>query len=83
VIVSDLGLPGISGYELIETIAERCRARGQEPPPACAVSAHARDVDRERAFAAGFDVYLAKPVMPERLVEAVEELRDMAEYEGA
>lgn len=82
VIVSDLGLPGISGYELIECIAERCRARGHRPPPACAVSAHARDVDRERAFAAGFDVYLAKPVMPERLIGAVEELRALADYEG-
>lgn len=82
IIVSDLGLPGISGYELIERIAQRCRARGQKPPLACAVSAHARDIDRERAFKAGFDVYLAKPVMPERLVGAVEELRAMAEFEG-
>jgi CheY-like chemotaxis protein len=45
--------------------------------PSCAVSAHARDIDREEAIAAGFDMYLSKPLTPERLVEAVTELREM------
>jgi CheY-like chemotaxis protein len=82
VIVSDLGLPDHTGYELIERIVARERTRGRRAPPACAVSAHARDVDRQRAMAAGFDLYLAKPVRPERLVEAVEDLRDIARREA-
>ena len=49
VVVSDLGLPGMSGYELIERIVERCRGRGQKPFPACAVSAHARRGPAARA----------------------------------
>ncbi|MFZ5892550.1 MAG: GAF domain-containing protein [Myxococcota bacterium] len=75
VIVSDLGLPGTSGYELIELVAAECERRGRPVPPACAVSAHARDADRRRALAAGFDVYLTKPVSAEHLVEAVAHLR--------
>ncbi len=78
VIVSDLGLPGMSGYELIQRIAQRRRQRAQPPIPACAVSAHARDVDRLRAIKAGFDMYLVKPVMPEKLIAAVEDLKDLA-----
>lgn len=78
VIVSDLGLPGMSGYELIQRIVERRRQRGQPPIPACAVSAHAREVDRMRAIKAGFDMYLVKPVLPEKLIEAVEDLKNLA-----
>lgn len=77
VIVSDLGLPGMSGFELMERIVDQNRQRGRRPPPSCAVSAHVRDVDRRRAIEAGFDMYLTKPVTPERLVEAVTDLRDI------
>jgi PAS domain S-box-containing protein len=78
VIVSDIGLTGMTGYELIERVVEDSHRRGRPPPPACAVSAHARDVDRQRAIAAGFDLYLPKPLTPERLVSAVVDLRDIA-----
>jgi PAS domain S-box-containing protein len=77
VIVSDLGLPGMSGYELIERVAAECKKLGRKPPPSCAVSAHAREIDRQRAIEAGFDVYVAKPVTAEELVEAVTDLRDI------
>jgi PAS domain S-box-containing protein len=78
VIVSDLGLPEMSGYELIERAVQVRRSRGEAPLPACAVSAHVREADRKRAIDAGFDLYLAKPVTPEQLIEAVEDLRDVA-----
>jgi CheY-like chemotaxis protein len=77
VIVSDLGLPGMSGYELIERVVKDHERRMRPPPPSCAVSAHAREVDRQRAIEAGFDMYLAKPVTAERLIEAVADLRDV------
>lgn len=79
VLVADIGLPGASGYELVELLIARARARGISPMPACAVSAHARDVDRRRAIDAGFDFHVAKPVTPERLVAAVQDLREIAE----
>jgi CheY-like chemotaxis protein len=78
VIVSDLGLPGMSGYELIQRIAQRRKRRGQLPITACAVSAHAKSADRRRAINAGFDLYLVKPVTPEKLIEAVEDLKVLA-----
>ena len=42
--------------------------------PALALSAYARNEDRDRALAAGFDHYLAKPVEPTELVRAVARL---------
>jgi CheY-like chemotaxis protein len=72
-LVCDVGLPGLSGPELLAQVAERLRARGGVPP-ACAVSAHARAEDRARAIEAGFELYLEKPVAPALLLEAVAEL---------
>jgi CheY-like chemotaxis protein len=77
-VVSDLGLPGMSGYELITRIAGLCRARGRRVPPACAVSAHAREVDRQRAIESGFDLHMVKPITPETLIEVVLDLADIA-----
>jgi signal transduction histidine kinase/CheY-like chemotaxis protein len=78
VVLCDIGLEGMSGYEVVEQIAVRCEARGVPLPPVCAVSAHARDVDRRKAIDAGFDFHLAKPVTGEALVAAVEDLRSIA-----
>ncbi len=77
VIVSDLALPGASGFELVERIVHDCGRNGLHPPPSLAVSALARDVDRKLAIEAGFDMYLAKPIAPERLVQAVSDLREL------
>ena len=79
VIVADLALPELTGYELMERIVERARARGEAPPPACAVSAHVREDDRMRAIESGFDFYLAKPIAADELVAAVQDLREIAE----
>jgi signal transduction histidine kinase/ActR/RegA family two-component response regulator len=78
VMVCDLGLPGMSGFDLIERIAAHLRARGARAIPACAISAFARDEDRARAIDAGFDSYLAKPMTAQRLIAAVEELAAVA-----
>jgi CheY-like chemotaxis protein len=77
ILVSDLGLPDVSGFELIALINDAFLKRGQRAPPACAVSAHARDVDRIRAIDAGFDMFLTKPITGKRLIEAVTDLRDV------
>jgi len=78
VMICDLGLPGMSGYDLMERLGADRRARGARAIPACAVSAFARDEDRRRAIDAGFDSYIAKPMTAQRLIEAVEELAAVA-----
>jgi signal transduction histidine kinase len=67
VVVSDLGMPGLDGYELLD----RIRATVESPPPALALSAYAGVEDVKRAHLAGFQRHMAKPVTPEHLVEAV------------
>ncbi|HYP02110.1 MAG TPA: ATP-binding protein [Pyrinomonadaceae bacterium] len=66
VILSDIAMPGEDGYTLIEKIREHDTAT-----PAIAFTAHARQEDKERALAAGFQLHLAKPIAPKELAEAV------------
>ncbi len=73
VLLSDLAMPGKDGYELIKEI------RTQSPAsfaniPAAAVTASARDDERQRALAAGFQIHLAKPVRPLALAQTVAQL---------
>ncbi|MEO7109018.1 MAG: ATP-binding protein [Polyangiaceae bacterium] len=72
ILVSDIGMPTADGYSLIQ----RMRALRLETAgiPAIALTAYAREEDRRRAIAAGFQAYLAKPVEPEALVRAVSDL---------
>ena len=64
-IVTDLGLPGMDGYELLAAIRTK---RPASACPAVAVSAYARLDDRSRALAAGFQAHVAKPIEPPALV---------------
>ena len=68
-IVCDVQLPGMDGYEVLK----RLRA---EPELACipvvAVTSFAMVGDRNRALAAGFDGYVAKPIDPETFVSELE-----------
>ncbi|MET0151721.1 MAG: ATP-binding protein [Candidatus Binatia bacterium] len=65
-IVADLGLPGEDGYALLDRLRRMYRN-----VPAIAVTAYARTYDRDRAFAAGFQEYVVKPINPHRLVRIV------------
>jgi PAS domain S-box-containing protein len=78
VLVSDLGLAQMSGYELVQRVGVLRQADGRPPIAACAVSAHASETDRHRAVEAGFDIYVTKPITPEQLVEAVSDLLQIA-----
>jgi len=65
-LIADIAMPDIDGYELIR------RVRISHPAlPAIAVSAYARPQDRRRALTAGFDGYCAKPVEAPQLLRAV------------
>ena len=71
-LVSDIGLPGRDGYQLIEAVREREQQRAAGTRlKAIALSAFARDQDRTRALAAGFDVHLSKPLQPHLLVRTL------------
>ena len=60
VLISDIGLPDDDGYALIDRVRRR-EGRSLQHLPALAISGYGGDVD-ERARAAGFDAFLAKPV---------------------
>lgn len=66
VLVSDIGMPDVDGYELLR----RVRAEGNKIP-AIALTAFARSEDRTKALLAGFAIHVAKPVEPEELLATV------------
>jgi signal transduction histidine kinase len=72
VIISDVGMPGIDGFEFI------ARVRQLSGParnlPVAALTAYARSEDRVRALECGFQMHLAKPINPSELVAAVKVL---------
>jgi signal transduction histidine kinase/ActR/RegA family two-component response regulator len=70
ILICDISMPGDDGYELLRTIRSRPRNAGGNLP-AIALTASARQEDRERALQAGFDAYLAKPVEPGELIHVV------------
>ncbi len=84
VLVSDIAMPGVDGYELIRQVRARGPGQGAEIP-AAAVTAYARSDDRAQALAAGFHAHLAKPLDPFELVQTVAELagREAAAAAGA
>jgi PAS domain S-box-containing protein len=69
IIVSDIGLPGRDGYELMRRV-RRLHGRAAEVP-AAAVTALSRSDDRRRALTAGYQTHLAKPVDRNELVAVV------------
>lgn len=72
VLVSDVGMPGRDGYELIRRVRSLAGAPGRIP--AIAVTAYADPEDRIHALAAGFQMHLSKPVEPSRVAESVRTL---------
>lgn len=70
VLVADLGMPDMDGYELIK----RIRRLGDERLrgiPAAALTAYARSGDRARSLRSGFEMHLAKPIDPAELIATV------------
>lgn len=69
VVISDISMPGMDGYELLRSL----RARG-DATPAVALTGHGRSADMQRALDAGFGAHLAKPVTLDRLVATLVEV---------
>ncbi|MFL5347450.1 MAG: PAS domain-containing protein [Hyalangium sp.] len=73
VLISDIGLPGEDGHALLKRIREWAEARDQWIP-AIALTAYAGAEDARRAYRAGFQVHMAKPLEADALVESVARL---------
>jgi CheY-like chemotaxis protein len=76
VLITDIGMPDEDGYDLLRKF-RALEAKDGKTTPAMALTAFARDEDRLRALAEGFQFHLPKPVEPETLVEAVAHLAKM------
>jgi PAS domain S-box-containing protein len=70
VIISDIGMAGQSGYDLIRRIRSLDPEEGGHIP-AIALTAYAGAADRRRALLAGFQAHLSKPVEPDELVTVI------------
>jgi CheY-like chemotaxis protein len=71
ILLIDLSMPRMDGYELLATIRIDRRLRHI---PAIAVTAHAFDIDRERCLEAGFAEHVTKPVDVTELLALIETL---------
>jgi signal transduction histidine kinase len=79
VIVSDIGMPGMDGYEFIRALRTRTPDRSGHVA-ALALTAFARLEDVALARASGYDGHLSKPVNPRELAGAIIELRRRRGY---
>ncbi len=70
VLVSDIAMPEQDGYELIKKVRALDLSAANQIP-AVAITAYAKEEDRTRAFASGFQCFLAKPIEPAELIHAV------------
>ena len=73
VLISDLGMPGEDGYELIRRV-RLLPAEAGGRSPSLAVSAYATDEHRKKVLLTGFQKHLEKPVAPAELVTEVARL---------
>lgn len=73
VLVSDISMPDMNGYDLITEVRNRMGLSAQQLP-AVAISAFARPQDQQRALSAGYQAYLVKPIRPHLLTRTVASL---------
>ncbi|MBX9257939.1 response regulator [Desmonostoc muscorum CCALA 125] len=74
ILLSDIGMPEMNGYMLIEQIRAFEAQAGREKIPAIALTAYAGEIDQQQAFKAGFQQHIVKPVAPEELLIAISSL---------
>ena len=77
VLVSDIGLPGEDGFDLIAKIRTLSSEQGGNIP-AVALTAYVRNEDRQLALASGYQTHIPKPVDPATLAAAVADLAGRA-----
>ena len=70
-ILLDISLPGISGFDVLEQLRAQAAT---ERLPIIMLTAHGREVEREKGMAMGADDYITKPFSTQALVEKVRQL---------
>jgi PAS domain S-box-containing protein len=80
-LVADIAMPDLDGYDLIERVRRVPGPRGRVP--AIAVTAYARGEDRERALAAGYNGYCPKPLDTAEFARVIAELFATGAQAGA
>lgn len=78
VLLSDIGMPNIDGFELIRRVRNLDRYR-LGPLPAIAITAYARAEDRQRSLLAGFHLHLSKPIEARELIASISGLIRLAQ----
>ncbi len=73
ILVSDIGMPDLDGYELMRRARQLDSGRPW-PIPAIAVTAYARAEDRQRSLLAGYQMHLSKPIEARELVAGIASL---------
>jgi CheY-like chemotaxis protein len=71
VIISDIGMPEMNGYELAKTLRS---LPGYETVPMVAVTGYSMFDDRSRSLTAGFNEHVTKPIDPRAFLELIEQL---------
>jgi CheY-like chemotaxis protein len=77
-VLSDIGLPGMDGYELAPALR---RAAGARPMVLAAVTGYGQASDRARAITAGFDHHLIKPLGADALLRFIDEQVDQPQLD--
>ncbi|MCA1992786.1 MAG: PAS domain S-box protein [Coleofasciculus sp. S288] len=70
ILLSDIGMPEIDGYMLMRQV-RALESEQENKIPAIALTAYAGEVNQQQALAAGFQRHIAKPVVPETLIQAI------------
>jgi PAS domain S-box-containing protein len=69
-LLSDIGMPDMDGFELIRRVRTLDKSRAG-PIPAIAITAYARAEDRQRSLLAGFSMHLSKPIEARELIASI------------
>lgn len=75
-LLSDLGMPGMDGYQLLRAVRDRGHLAGIH---AVAMSGFGRQEDIDAALRAGFDAHLSKPIMLDALLTTVAKLKQQSQ----
>ena len=74
IMLSDIGMPDIDGYELMRRVRLLDSDRDKDRLPAIAVTAYARPEDRQRSLLAGYHMHLSKPIEARELMAGIASL---------
>jgi CheY-like chemotaxis protein len=76
VVLSDVGMPDMDGYEFMRAL-RKAEEASSRLTPAIAVTAYAGTADRQRALLSGYQMHIAKPIEAAELIAAIASLKPL------